>query len=541
MSREPTPAPPPEPDRARQAWLANKRQELLAPASALLDLSEMLFRDAQERGHESFLRDQCQVRDSARRLLAMIAEVLAPGSPAEGDLARRVRHDLRTPLTEMIGLCEIWLEDAGEVLLEGFLGDLNDVHGLARKLLAGLDDILGFGQASSDPEIDLGEAAAGEAGALRALVASLPAVREQPGPASETGAVLVVEDNAINRDVLARRLSRDGHAVTTAENGRRALGILRARAFDLVLLDVIMPELNGLQVLERMKADARLRHVPVIMISAFHELDGVVRCIEMGAEDYLPKPFNPVLLRARIGACLEKKRLRDREVLHQRQIDRERRRADELLHVLLPGKIVAELKKTNAVRPRRHDDVAVLFADVVGFTPFCDRSRPEDVVPHLQALVETWEEVALRHGVEKIKTIGDAVMAAAGLLQPADNPVLSCLRCGLEMIAASRGLPTGWDLRVGVHVGPVVAGVIGRRQYLFDLWGDTVNTAARVERNGVPGSVTLSAAAWRRVAHCCRGESRGAVAVKGKGALEMVRFAGFLNAGVPVGGRGEGA
>src|SRR5262249_40786346 len=158
------------------------------------------------------------------------------------------------------------------------------------------------------------------------------------------------------------------------------------------------------------------RDLPVIMISALDEVDSVVRCIQMGAEDYLPRPFNPVLLRARIGACLEKKRLRDREALHLALIEREQHRCDELLHVILPGEIVKELKSTNVVRPRRYENVAVLFADIVGFTPYCDCHGPEEVVPHLQRLVECCEDSALRHGVQKIKTIGDAFMAASGLL-----------------------------------------------------------------------------------------------------------------------------
>jgi class 3 adenylate cyclase len=131
--------------------------------------------------------------------------------------------------------------------------------------------------------------------------------------------------------------------------------------------------------------------------------------------------------------------------------------------------------------------------------------------------------------VEKIKTVGDAFLAAAGLLRrPADHPVLHCVRCGLEMIAAARALPVGWDARVGVHVGPVVAGVIGRRQFGFDLWGDTVNTAARMESHGVPGAVVLSGAAWAAVAGRCRGEALGAVAVKGKGPMERFVFREFV-------------
>src|SRR5262249_8701783 len=159
-------------------------------------------------------------------------------------------------------------------------------------------------------------------------------------------------------------------------------------------------------------------------ISALDEVDSVVRCIQMGADDYLPRPFNPVLLRARIRACLEKKRLRDREARYLEQIEREQRRSDELLHVILPDQVVKELKATNGVRPRRYDEVAVLFADIVGFTPYCDRHCPEEVVSHLQRLVEAWEDSALRHQVQKIKTIGDAFMAASGLLHRVENPVL---------------------------------------------------------------------------------------------------------------------
>jgi class 3 adenylate cyclase len=526
-----------ERDRARSAWLANKKQELVVPVTAILELSDMLLKDGRERGHDAFVADLDQIQASGKHLLAMMCQVLDPANLAgvDGDLARRIRHDLRTPLTHILGLCEIWLEDADEQFLDGFVEDLRRMHTLGRQLLSGIDELLRLGEVASDPEIDLDRLAPPPM--IEEVVISLtprPGGNGGPSltlPARPGGALLVVEDNEVNRDVLRRRLTREGHDVTLARNGREALDLLAARAFDLILLDIIMPELNGFQVLERLKGDERLRHIPVIAISAFGEMDGIVRCIEMGAEDYLTKPFDPVLLRARIGACLEKKRLRDREVLYLEQIKKEQQRTDELLHVILPTEIVTELKANDKVRPRRYEDVAVLFCDIVGFTYFCDRNRPEDVVPHLQELIEAWEEIALRHQVEKIKTVGDAFMAAAGLLKPADNPVLNCVRCGLEMVEACRRLSVQWDVRVGVHVGPVVAGVIGRRQYLFDLWGDTVNVAARMESHGVPGSVTLSGAAWERIAHCAAGEARGLFPVKGKGPVPMVRFERFVSPG----------
>jgi class 3 adenylate cyclase len=129
--------------------------------------------------------------------------------------------------------------------------------------------------------------------------------------------------------------------------------------------------------------------------------------------------------------------------------------------------------------------------------------------------------------MQKIKTIGDAFMAAAGLLKPVANPVLTSVRAGLEMIEAARLLPTNWNVRLGIHVGPVVAGILGHRQYLFDLFGDTVNTAARVESHGILNGVTLSRAAWDEVARECDGLSLGLVDVRGKGAVELFRFCAF--------------
>jgi class 3 adenylate cyclase len=364
---------------------------------------------------------------------------------------------------------------------------------------------------------------------VREVVASIRPLEEvtPEAPVAAGAFLLVVDDNEVNRDILARRLARQGYAVTTAEHGRAALARLAERPYDLVLLDVMMPELNGYQVLQRMKADRSLRHIPVIMISALDEVDSVVRCIELGAEDYLPKPFNPVLLRARLEACLEKKLLRDREVTYLRQIEVEKRRADALLHVILPDPVVEELKATNRVAPRHYDDVAVLFCDVVGFTPYCSGRPPEEVVEHLQRLVEAYETLALGHGLQKIKTIGDCFMATAGLLTPLPNPALACVRAGLEMVETAQRLPPGWAVRVGIHVGPVTAGVVGHRQYLFDIWGDTVNTAARIESHGAPGAVNVSEQAWARVAAHCRGRSLGQVEVKGKGPLAFFRVDGL--------------
>jgi len=338
--------------------------------------------------------------------------------------------------------------------------------------------------------------------------------------------ILVVDDIEMNRDLLARRLQRSGHTVTQAVNGKDALNNLAATPFDLVLLDIMMPVMDGHEVLATMKADSLLREIPVIVISAAEEVETAVKCIKAGAEDFLPKPFNATILKARIGASLRKKRHRDRELEYQRQIEAERQRGDELLAALFPNSVVKQLKETDQFTPQRFPEVAVLFADIVGFTPYCDCHNPEEVVADLQRMIEQFEIVCAGHQLEKIKTVGDAFMATAGLLEPLEAPVLNCLNCGLAMLEAVQEVTPHWQLRVGVHAGPVVAGVVGKKRYCFDVWGDTVNTAQRVEGHGTPGAVNFSSDAWQRIADRCQGESR-LVDVKGKGEIEIVRFEGF--------------
>jgi class 3 adenylate cyclase/CheY-like chemotaxis protein len=516
-------------DRRRTgAFLAHMRHELRTPVNAILGYSEMLLEDA-DPAQPGSVQDLEKIQAAGRTLLALINEILDPafleGDKADLDLeaaGARIRHDLRTPVNAIIGYSEMLIEDA-EAEGSGSVDDLRRILGAGQRLLALTDDAvrLAGGEAVS-PEREARDTE------LTAMVddavASIRALGTVDRSAAvEGGRLLVVDDNEINRDMLSRRLERQGFSAVCAENGRQALALLRAEPFDLVLLDILMPEMNGYQVLEAIKGDAALRHIPVIMISALDELDSVVRCIEIGAEDYLPKPFNPVLLRARIGASLEKKRLRDREVLHLRQIEEEKKRADELLHVILPHEIVQELKQNNFVLPRRHEDVAVLFCDIVGFTPYSAERQPEEIVAALQLLFEAYEELAAKHGMYKIKTIGDSFMSAAGLLLPTPRPVHSAVRCGLEMVQAAKELPAGWDVRVGIHAGPVVAGVVGRKQYLYDLWGDTVNTAARVESYGAKAGVNVSASAWARLGDDVEGCSLGVIPVKGKGEMEIFR------------------
>jgi class 3 adenylate cyclase len=346
----------------------------------------------------------------------------------------------------------------------------------------------------------------------------MPALAGEPEPAR----ILIVDDNASSRMKLSKAIGNLGHYPELIDNGAKGLERLRAGNIDLLLLDIEMPDMDGFEVLERLRVDPKLRDVPTLVISGLDAVEETARAIELGAVDFLPKAFNAVLLRARINACLEKKRQRSQEERYLKQIEVEKKRADHLLHATLPAAAVHELKTTNAVRPRRFEDVAVLFCDVIDFTSYCDRHPPEEVVAHLQEFVQAAEEIAVRNGLEKIKTIGDAFMATGGLLQYVEEPAIASARAGLEIVEAVRGLASGWQVRVGIHMGPVVGGVIGKRNYSFDIWGDTVNTASRIVDEASPGGVLVSSMVWRHLRDSFEGRSLGMVDLKGKGSLELI-------------------
>ena len=340
--------------------------------------------------------------------------------------------------------------------------------------------------------------------------------------------VLIVDDNEDNRFTLSMRLEACGYEnIVTAENGREALEKMRQSAVDLVLLDIMMPELDGYGVLEELRTDTALRDIPVVMISALEDVNSVVRCIELGATDYLTKPFNPVLLKARVDKCIERARYKAQEAAHLARIESEKRRADELLTTVLPRSIARALKLSGRLAPQRYEDVSVLFCDVVGFTAYSERHPPETVFAELESLVDRFEEIAQRHGLEKIKTVGDAFMATANLLSPLDEPVHAAVACGLDMVSATQAVRADWAVRIGIDHGPVSAGIMGKRQFQFDVWGDTVNTAARIEEFGRPGSVNVSGRAWLQLRNRAQGRSLGFVDLKGKEKLEVIECAGL--------------
>jgi adenylate cyclase len=329
-------------------------------------------------------------------------------------------------------------------------------------------------------------------------------------------ALLVVDDDEDNRYTLMRRLNREGYNnLTTAADGREALDLLRLKSFDLVLLDIVMPELSGYEVLEQLKADPHLRHIPVIMISAVDEVESVIRCVELGAEDYLSKPFNPTLLRARVGASLERKRLHDQvrtqaADLAKWNLTLEQRVADQVGEIERMGRLrrflppqVADLivssgTEKNLESHRR--EITALFCDLRGFTGFSESSDPEDVMSLLREYHAAIGEIIFKYNGTLERFAGDGVMVVFNDPVPVPNPALQAVRMALDMREAIGALIEKWrrlghDLGFGIGIahGFATLGTVGfEGRFDYAAIGTVSNVASRLCDEAKPSQILIS-------------------------------------------------
>lgn len=518
-------------NRASDADLLEAGQLLLAPTVAI---TKEINRLCLSETYQPFAEDLQKIVLATSQLSDLIKETFpkqSSKSAAEmSTISGTIQHDLNTPIIAITGYGELILEELeaegdhqGCEILELVLQQSQKLLSLIKELnyLDVITPLLATAGMSADSPVFSDDGATDRN--QDSMLEVISGMRKNASY-QESANLLVVDDKESNRDFLSRRLIKQGFMVDLAENGQQALSMLADKAYDLILLDIIMPELNGYQVLKKLKDDERLKQIPVIMISALDEIDSVVKCLEMGAEDYLQKPFNQIILTTKINASLERRWLRASEQAHHETLHREQEKTEKLLLNILPRSIAERLKNGESSIVDSFDDVTVLFSDIVKFTEMSANMAPQKLVEKLNAIFLAFDHLCESHGLEKIKTIGDAYMLVGGMPTPSADHVHAVAEMAIEMqeTISRMNAEDGSDIkiRIGIHTGPVVAGVIGKHKFSYDLWGDAVIVASRMESHSQPCCIQISDTVYQRIKDDFITEDRGLIDIKGQGCMQ---------------------
>ena len=538
MDREPGVMSVPDMDHSRDARLARAisdfvRAEFKAPVDVVSSFIDLLLEDVERVGLNSYKADLRTMKVASTKLSGTVTQLLDASASRQSlaehrleTFATELRLALRTPITAIMGYADLLLEEAREDGLTKFVEMLDDTLSAARRLLDGIEAMIGFIQAGpgalqtlAAPSDEPGQIVEQAVATLRSVFSDAKQMETRA-----TGYILVVDDNPSSLDLLVHRLERDGHQVCSCSDGESALRATQTEAFDLILLDLMMPGVNGIEVLQRVKTEPSTAKIPVVMMSGVNATDGAVRSIEMGADDFLTKPLDPVLMRARLSAILERKFLRDREQERVEQLRVEREKSELLLRSMLPRPIVDRLRAGETSIADHYPAATILFCDLVGFTEIADRLPASRTATLLNTVFSILDQLTARNGLEKIKTIGDAYMVAGGLPHAQPNHVRAVADMALEVPAAvseaSRLCGEALAVRIGMHTGPVIAGIIGADKFAYDVWGDTVNVASRLERSGTPGRVHVSTEVHAALGDAYPVEELTPIDLKGKGVMQ---------------------
>ncbi len=512
--------------RILSAYLDDLRQGLQAPVQSIAAYADFLCEHFSASG-DGGVRDVQRIRSAASELLAGI-DLIADQSPDRLSLSV-VRHDMRNAIGLVSGYAELLLEDDAAV------GDRKAVEYLQLILRESLQfqqrlEALGEGDFRSDTA------------SIEQVFSSFSAGVRREGDDSGVGRVLVVDDNPSNRELLVHQLQREGHHTLEATSGREGLAKLRSEQPDVVLLDLLMPDLNGYDVLQAIRADDALRHIPVVMISGIKDQEGAIRCIDAGASDYLSKPVNTTLLRARVAALLERKRWQDKERVYLAELEKSRDFIRSVFGRYLSDEVVQQLLDErgglNLGGERRQ--VTMLMADIRGFSTVSQQLSPEECVQLLNNYLAVMADVIMDYGGTVDEFIGDAILAIFGAPVSGQDDAERALACALAMqhaVAAvndynrDHGLPD-IEIGIGLNTGPVVVGNIGsERRSKYGVVGHHVNLTSRIESCSVGGQVLASEHTVGAIA--ARVESERVLEVSVKGADTPLKLYDVVGLGGP--------
>ncbi|WP_221301773.1 adenylate/guanylate cyclase domain-containing protein [Zhongshania antarctica] len=513
-------------ERIFKAYLDDKRQSLQAPLASVAAYTESLLELPAIAGDSALLADAQRIARAAAEILDVLQVVSTLSVTSQTEISR-LRHDLRNAIGLVDGYSEMLTEDCDAADAHTFLKQIRHQSRLFQERLDSFS-LQPTESAKVDP--------------IAAMFQSFKRGIIRDDKDHLTGSILVVDDNDSSRDLLAHQLQRQDHMVIEAASGERCLEVMRSANPDLVLLDLVMPDMNGYEVLQVIRSDEALRRIPVIVVSGMQDEEGAVRCIDAGASDYLLKPVNSTLLRARIGALLETKRWQDREREYLAELEKSQRFIRKVFGRYLSDEIVQRLLDDNnglSMGGERRT-VTILMADIRGFSAISEQLAPEQCVQLLNNYLGVMTEIIQRYRGTVDEFVGDGILAIFGAPVSDKDDCDRALACALAMQLAIKEVNTRnradnlpeIAIGIGLNTGDVVAGNIGSElRSKYGVVGHNVNLTGRIESCTVGGQILASPATVAAASvEVLTGKG---VAVDLKGMVEPLELAEVLGVGLP--------
>ncbi len=351
--------------------------------------------------------------------------------------------------------------------------------------------------------------------------------------------ILVVDDMMIDTVIIRKFLKKAGYGqLYTANSAVEAMDLLNQLSegentpVDLILMDVNMPGISGIEACRQIKLTRQLKDIPIIIFTAKPDVDMFKLALSAGALDFLHKPIKESELLARVHSALqlkaeiETRKEREYDLIEaNRLLDLEKQKSEKLIENILPETIATELKQKGSTTPELYENVSVFLSDIVGFTMLASMLDPESLISELNDMFTAFDDIMEKNGCERIKTIGDAYLAVCGMPEPNADHAASIVRAGLEIIdylnRRNENTLIKWKVRIGIDSGKVVGGVVGVKKYIYDIFGDTVNTASRMETHSDPMRINVSQNTCEIIKDSFVCIERAPVMIKGKGKMRM--------------------
>lgn len=508
--------------------LAKARHELRTPINHILGYCEILLEE--EEMPEGIVKDLRKIWTGGKELLGLISRYLDDATFGRELDWHQVQHELRTPVNHIIGYTELLLELASEMNQPRLLADLDRIRSAAAQWLSRMESHL---SAAMETRID-------ERASRPASDAATESGPDQERPRASASilqsAILIVDDDQGSRELLARRLHRHGFRVATAGSGTEALELLQRRAVDLLLVDSIMPEMDGLELLRRVRETHSRTELPVIMVTGRDASGEVAKALQLGANDYITKPVDFEAAMARVESHLD---LRQAEALNRQRLAEIRKLAEELtvrnefIQRVFGRYVTDEVVQSLLEHPRNLElggskrEVTILMSDLRGFTGLAERLSPETVVGLLNQYLGAMATVITQYQGMIDEFIGDAILALFGAPLPRPDHAEAAAGCALAMQLemdrvnrrlSSSGIPP-LEMGIGINTGEVVVGNIGSdKRAKYGAVGAQVNLAGRIQTITVGGEILISGSTAKALGPRLKSDRTVTISVKGASA-----------------------